>query len=104
MHAITTDNLHGCPTKHIDHVGYPRLCRTRSDAELRFIIADCKATLDAWPDQPNYGYYLDEINYCADELARRARGGKRHTPRPTVEQMAAAAAEAAWRLAEGLDA
>lgn len=104
MYAITTDNLHGCPTKHIDHVGYPRLCRTRSDAELRFIIADCKATLAAWPDQPNYGYYLDEINYCADELTRRARGGKRHNPRPTVEQMAAAAAEAAWRLTEGLDA
>lgn len=104
MHAITTDNLHGCPTKHIDHVGYPRLCRTRSDAELRFIIADCQATLDAWPDQPNAGYYLDEINYCADELARRARGGKRHNPRrPTVEQIAAAAAEAAWRLCEGLD-
>lgn len=101
MHATTTDNPHA--TKHIDHAAYPKLCRSRSEAELRFVIADCRATLAAWPDQPNYGYYLDEINYCADELARRARGGKRHNQRPTVEQIAAAAAEAAWRLCEGLD-
>ena len=101
MNATTTDNLYGCPTKHIDHAAYPKLCRTRSDAELRFVIADFRATLSAWPDQPNYGYYLDEINYCADELARRARGGKRQ--RPTVDQIAAAAAAAAWSLCEGLD-
>jgi hypothetical protein len=101
MNATTTDNLYGCPTKQIDHAAYPKLCRTRSDAELRFIIADCQATLAAWPDQPNYGYYLDEINYCADELARRARGGKRR--RPTTYEIAAAAAAAAWDLAEGLD-
>jgi hypothetical protein len=53
------------------------------------------------PDNPNAGYYLDEINYCADELARRARGGKRQ--RPTVDQIAAAAAAAAWDLAADLD-
>lgn len=101
---MTTDTLHGHPTKHIDHAAYPKLCRTRSDAELLFVIADCRATLDAWPDQPNYGYYLDEMNYCADELARRARGGKRQrTRQPTVDEMAAAAARAAWDLAEGLD-
>lgn len=103
MNATTTDNLHGCPTKHIDHAACPRLCRSRSEAELRYVIADCRATLAAWPDQPNAGYYLDEINNCADELARRARGGNRHNRRPTVEQIAAAAAEAAWRLCEGLD-
>ena len=86
MPATTTDNLHGCPTKQIDHAAYPKLCRTRSDAELRFIIADCRSTLAAWPDQPNYGYYLDEINYCADELARRDRGGRRKMP--TADQIA----------------
>lgn len=99
MNATTTDS--SLATKHIDHAAYPKLCRSRSEAELRYVIADCRATLAAWHDQPNAGYYLDEINYCADELARRARGGKRR--RPTVEQIAAAASEAAWRLCEGLD-
>lgn len=101
MYAITTDNPAG---PQLDHNAYPKLCRTRSEAELRFVIADCQAALRAMPDNPKAGWYQDEICYCADELARRARGGKRHNPRPTVEQMAAAAAEAAWRLAEGLDA
>lgn len=71
---------HPQATKHIDHVAYPKLCRTRSDAELLYVIADCQATLAAWPDQPNHGYYADEINYCADELARRRRGGRRARP------------------------
>jgi hypothetical protein len=92
---------HPNATKHIDHVAYPKACRTRSDAELLYVIADCRATLAAWPDQPNHGYYADEINYCADELARRARGVKRR--RPTTDEIAAAAARAAWSLAEGLD-
>lgn len=98
MHAITTDNPAG---PQIDHNAYPRLCRTRSEAELRFVIADCRAALRAMPANPKAGYYQDEICYCADELARRARGGKRR--RPTTDEMAAAAAEAAWRLCEGFD-
>jgi hypothetical protein len=90
----TTDSTqwldHPQATKHIDHREYPRLCRGRSDAELLFTIADCQATLAAWPDTPNHGYYADEINYCADELARRRRGGRRARP-------------AAACTAEGLD-
>lgn len=66
--------------KTIDHRDYPRRCRQLSDAELLFTIADCRETIAAWPDTPNAGYYLDEINYCADELARRRRGGKRQRP------------------------
>jgi len=100
MYAITTDNPAG---PQIDHAAYPKLCRTRSDAELHFVIADCQAALRAMPDNPKAGYYQDEICYCADELARRARGGKRQRPRrPTVDEMAAAAARAAWDLAEDL--
>jgi len=87
--------------KVMNHIEYPKQCRRRSDAELRFTITDCQTALRAMPDNPNAGYYLDEINYCAHELARRARGGKRR--RPTVDQIAAAAAAAAWDLAEGLD-
>jgi hypothetical protein len=74
--------------KNIDHAAYPRLCRRRSDAELLFVIADARAAHDANPENPNAGYYLDEISYCADELARRARGGRRQ--RPTAADAAAA--------------
>ena len=98
----TTNNAtgwmdHPNATKHIDHAAYPRECRTKSDAELLYTIADCRATLAAWPDQPNHGYYADEINYCADELNRRRRGGKRR--RPTTDEIAAAAVKCAIDLA-----
>ncbi len=74
--------------KVMDHNRYPRVCRGRSEAELRFIMADARAAHDANPDNPNAGYYLDEINYCADELARRARGGKRSRPIHEAEGLA----------------
>lgn len=38
---------------------------------LRYIIDDCKAALDAMPDNPKAGQYEDEIHYCAAELRRR---------------------------------
>lgn len=66
--------------KVMDHAEYPRRCRRRSDAELLFVIADARAAHDANPDNPNAGYYLDEINYCADELNRRRKGGRRELP------------------------
>jgi hypothetical protein len=87
--------------KVMNHIEYPKQCRRRSDAELRFTITGCQTAPRAMPDNPNAGYYQDEICYCADELARRARGGKRQ--RPTVDDIAAAAAAAAWSLCEGLD-
>jgi hypothetical protein len=93
--TTTTDNPAG---PQIDHNRYPKLCRTRSEAELRFTIADCQAALRAMPDNPKAGYYLDEINYCADELARRNRGGRRR--RPTVDEIAAAAVRCALDLAD----
>jgi hypothetical protein len=73
----TTANAY--PTKQIDHAAYPKRCRRLSDAELLFIIHDCQSTLAAWPDQPNHGYYADEICYAADELYRRRKGGQRDT-------------------------
>lgn len=82
--------------KHIDHVAYPRRCRTMSEAELVFTIADARATLEAWPDCPNHSYYADEICYAADELNRRRRGGRR--TRPSVADIAAAAAACAIDL------
>jgi len=82
----------------IDHAAYPRRCRTMSDAELMFTMADCRSALDAMPDGPKAGYYADEINYCADELQRRSRGGRRRLP--TVDEIAAAAVRCALELAD----
>jgi len=67
--------------KVIDHRDYPARCRRLSEAELLFIIADCRESLAAWPDCPNAGAYQDEICYAAAELERRRRGGKRSRPR-----------------------
>jgi len=58
-------------TKVMDHDFYQKKVRTMDDSALRFVIQDCAAALEAWPDQPNAGYYADEIHYCAMELKRR---------------------------------
>lgn len=55
----------------IDHTEYPRRLRSRSVAELRYTIADCKTAIAANPENPKCGYYADEIHYCAAELRRR---------------------------------
>lgn len=55
----------------IDHVETPKRFRTLPESSLRFIIADCRAAIDAMPDGANVPAYLDEINYAADELNRR---------------------------------
>lgn len=80
-------------TKRIDHAAYAKDCRRRSEAELLFIIADCRATLAAWHDCPNAGYYMDEIHYATAELERRRRGGRRAKgqPGPTMAALVAAA-------------
>jgi hypothetical protein len=61
------------PTQHqIDHDAYPKSLRSKSDESLRYIIADAKEALFLFPENKKAGYYADEINYCAMELARRA--------------------------------
>lgn len=66
----------------LDHREYPRRCRRLSEAELLYIMADCRESLAAWPDCPNAGRYQDEIHYAAAELERRRRGGRRSRPAP----------------------
>jgi hypothetical protein len=34
-------------------------------------MKDAHEAMTANPEGPKAGYYADEINYCADELARR---------------------------------
>jgi hypothetical protein len=60
-------------TKFMDHAAYAKKVKKMTYSELHFTIKDCREVLKAWPDQPNYGYYSDEICYCADELRRRQK-------------------------------
>ncbi|MBI9018019.1 MAG: hypothetical protein JEZ07_12250 [Phycisphaerae bacterium] len=57
--------------KKMDHSKYQRAIRRKSDAVIRFIIDDCREALRAFPENPNAGYYCDEICYCSAELKRR---------------------------------
>ena len=58
-------------TKTINHASYQEKTREMSVEALRYTIKDCRETLRAWPDQPNHGYYSDEMAYCGMELRRR---------------------------------
>lgn len=83
----------------LDHANYPRRCRRLSEAELLYIIADCRESITAWPDSPNAGRYQDEIHYAAAELERRRRGGRRDRTQASVTALVReAAAEELARL------
>lgn len=58
-------------TKTINHTDYQKRLRKLSIEALRYIVKDVRETLEAWPNHPNGGYYLDEIIYCEQELRRR---------------------------------
>tara|TARA_Y100001963_G_scaffold132713_1_gene191604 strand:+ start:351 stop:602 length:252 start_codon:yes stop_codon:yes gene_type:complete len=74
----------------IDHAEFKQRCRRMTDEQLRFVLRDCRETIDNWrstqavlnfhhrrdggvtlPDHPNEGKYLDQMHYAADELNRR---------------------------------
>ncbi len=55
----------------IDHNNYPARLEQMSYTALRHIIKDASEALKAMPDNPKAGFYLDEINYCVNELNRR---------------------------------
>jgi len=59
------------PVKVMDHAEYPQNCKLKTDAELRFIIADAQAAQEANPNNLNNSYYADEVCYAAAELRRR---------------------------------
>ena len=58
--------------KVMDHSAYQRKVKKMSSSSLWRVIKDCKAALEAYPENPNAGYYQDEIHYCAMELNRRS--------------------------------
>ena len=55
----------------IDHIEYPKKVKKLPDAALYFIMNDAHEAMTANPEGEKAGYYADEINYCADELALR---------------------------------
>lgn len=57
--------------KEMNHAEYPKRLRKKTDDELRFIIRDAQAAMDAMPDGCNAGYYADEVHYASMELTRR---------------------------------
>jgi len=57
--------------KTMNHNEYPKRLRNKTEADLRFIIADATEAVRANPTGENVGYYLDEVHYAAAELRRR---------------------------------
>jgi len=57
--------------KIMNHGEYPKRLKTLPIEALRFIIKDAQEAINAMPDNPNVGYYLDEISYAGMELKRR---------------------------------
>lgn len=57
--------------KKMDHTAYPKKLKSKSVAELRYIIQDATEAANANPQGANCGYYLDEVHYAAAELRRR---------------------------------
>jgi len=56
---------------HIDHAAYAKSLRTKTEAELRYIIKDAGEAAAANPTGHKAGYYQDEVHYAAAELRRR---------------------------------
>jgi hypothetical protein len=60
----------------INHAEYEAKTRNMTFASLLYVIEDCKQAIAAMPEGHKAGYYADEINYCAMEINRRAKGKK----------------------------
>lgn len=57
--------------KRMNHSEYPKSLRQKDVASLRFIIRDANEAIKANPNNPNNGYYADEVIYASAELKRR---------------------------------
>lgn len=55
----------------MNHAEYQKKCRTKTEAELRYIIKDAGEAIEANPTGHKAGDYQDEIHYCAAEIRRR---------------------------------
>jgi hypothetical protein len=55
----------------MDHAAYQAKLKTKSFAELLFIIKDAQAAMAANPENPKNSYYADEVCYAGMEIRRR---------------------------------
>lgn len=60
------------PDKIMNHGQYRKELKAKTTESLLFIIQDCREAIKANPENPNNGYYADEIHYAYAEL--KARG------------------------------
>jgi hypothetical protein len=61
--------------KVMDHAAYQQKVKSMTYEQLRYVAQDAQEALRANPDNPNAGYYQDEICYCGQELQRRRQVG-----------------------------
>lgn len=59
----------------MNHAEYQKRVKTMDTSALLHVIRDCKEAIKAYPENPNCGYYEDEIHYCSMELNRRKNKG-----------------------------
>ena len=57
--------------KVMNHAEYQKNLQKKSNSVLWFIAKDAMKAAQAYPEGENASYYLDEVNYCLDEIARR---------------------------------
>ncbi len=60
-------------TVNINHRTYPISLKNKSVDSLRYTMKDAHEAMTANPEGSKAGYYADEINYCANELAHRRK-------------------------------
>lgn len=63
--------------KVMDHSAYMKKVRKMSKESLEFVAEDASQAIRLMPDNPNNGYYADEVSYCYMELARREKKGEK---------------------------
>jgi hypothetical protein len=56
---------------------YRERLKTKSEAELKYIIQDAGEAAGAMPDGPKVGYYQDEVHEAARELKKRKEAARR---------------------------
>ena len=59
--------------KQINHTDYPKSLKSKTVAELCFIIRDANEAIIAMQNGEKANYYADEINYASDELNKRSK-------------------------------
>jgi len=57
--------------KIMNHSEYMKKVKKLDIDALRHIIKDCQNAIASFPENPNCGYYTDEIHYASMELKKR---------------------------------